>query len=77
MKLSDKIISAAIRYQAACSKLAVTAGYNPDLDTACQQAFNELCAAALYADELADIIGQHESGTTIHMSGDNQERDGI
>jgi hypothetical protein len=73
VKLSDKIISAAIRYQAACSKLAVTAGYNPDLDTACRDAFNELCSAALMADELADIIGQHASGTTIHMSGQVRE----
>jgi hypothetical protein len=77
IKLSDRIISAAIRYQTACSRYQQHEGYHLGLDLACKQAFNELCAAALYADELADIIGQHESGNTIHTDGDNQEGDGI
>jgi hypothetical protein len=70
MKLSDKIISAAIRYQQKCGAYQAMPEYDESIDLACRNAFNELCAAALYADELADIIGRHESGNTIHTDGE-------
>jgi len=54
MTLSDKIISAAIKYQIACSRAqgigAPIEIPQDELDYVAKQAFNELCEAAKLAD---------------------------
>ena len=78
MKLSDRIISAAIRYQTACSIMQQHAGYSFDKDMACKKAFSDLVSLAEQADVTrnSDNIQNDITRTgdnTIHTLGEGEE----
>jgi len=73
MKLSDKIISAAIRYQTAVSRYQAHTGYDFDADKKCQDAFNTLVKLAEQADRLEmrdDITPESDVISKVTPTGD-------
>jgi hypothetical protein len=67
MKYSDKLISLAIRYQAAASKYQSTTNSNYLTETEVRQAFNNLATACKYVDQFmpSNVVKFEPKGKTV------------